>query len=288
MATALFINGVYEEILADIEQSQRSHPGKTYYLQPYTSRPITHLVKAKPTPENPVMLYVSLSDSLDRVSYSARIVGWQDKREIQQGSAAFLQIDQEIRKFQPSEKDGLYLKGPNGNQCVNLISVVDLKRFEIPFEVSRLIKTSDGMPRKARTQPGGWSYVQELPITAPAPILWEDLEANLQAEVQKSLQDGAEARKQRLANAPKKPERIQVISSAYRRNPDVIADVLSRAKGTCEACLCSAPFFRARDGEPYLEVHHRIMLSAGGEDTTDNAVALCPNCHRKDHFGKKT
>jgi 5-methylcytosine-specific restriction protein A len=32
-------------------------------------------------------------------------------------------------------------------------------------------------------------------------------------------------------------------------------------------------------------VHHRIPLAKGGEDSVDNAVAVCPNCHRKGHYG---
>jgi 5-methylcytosine-specific restriction protein A len=30
-------------------------------------------------------------------------------------------------------------------------------------------------------------------------------------------------------------------------------------------------------------MHHVTPLSGGGEDTTGNTVALCPNCHRKMH-----
>jgi len=109
---------------------------------------------------------------------------------------------------------------------------------------------------------------------------------DLARRVAKSLKDSSALRQQRLANAPKLPEAIQVVSRAYRRNPDVIAEVLSRAKGKCEECHSLAPFPRASDGSPYLEVHHRIMLSHGGEDTVENAFALCPNCHRKLHFGR--
>jgi 5-methylcytosine-specific restriction protein A len=32
-------------------------------------------------------------------------------------------------------------------------------------------------------------------------------------------------------------------------------------------------------------VHHLIRLADGGDDTVDNAVAACPNCHRQRHFG---
>ncbi|MFL9918022.1 HNH endonuclease signature motif containing protein [Paraburkholderia fungorum] len=61
-------------------------------------------------------------------------------------------------------------------------------------------------------------------------------------------------------------------------------EVLLRADGTCEGCGQSAPFQRA-DGTPYLEVHHRRRLADGGEDTVENAIALCPNCHRERHCG---
>lgn len=32
-----------------------------------------------------------------------------------------------------------------------------------------------------------------------------------------------------------------------------------------------------------MEEHHVIRLADGGSDSIDNAVALCPNCHRKIH-----
>lgn len=35
--------------------------------------------------------------------------------------------------------------------------------------------------------------------------------------------------------------------------------------------------------KPYLESHHIIWLAAGGADSVDNTIALCPNCHRKMH-----
>jgi hypothetical protein len=91
-------------------------------------------------------------------------------------------------------------------------------------------------------------------------------------------------RLQRLAGANKKPQLVKVYSMQYKRNGDVINEVLDRANGNCEYCKKPAPFLRT-DGSPYLEVHHIIPLSKGGDDTVENAVALCPNCHRKAHFG---
>jgi predicted HNH restriction endonuclease len=131
------------------------------------------------------------------------------------------------------------------------------------------------------------SLVRKLPdwIGSTSAYIREDIEATLVTKVAKSSLSDPEARRQRLEAAPKMPEVIQVVSRAFRRNADVIAAVLERAKGVCEECHRAAPFLRASNQEPYLEVHHRKMLSDGGEDTDANAMALCPNCHRRCHFG---
>lgn len=92
-------------------------------------------------------------------------------------------------------------------------------------------------------------------------------------------------RLERLKKASKKPRKINIISPNYERNPDVIVEVLNRANGFCERCKNQAPFIRKSDNTSYLEVHHIIPLSKDGEDTVENAVALCPNCHRELHFG---
>lgn len=110
-------------------------------------------------------------------------------------------------------------------------------------------------------------------------------ESVLLAAVQKSMSDGAAARAARLAVAPKVPEKYQQTTTAFKRNPDVIAEVLVRAAGVCEACQKPAPFLRTTDKTPYLEVHHKVSLAADGFDTVDNAIAVCPNCHRKAHHG---
>jgi 5-methylcytosine-specific restriction enzyme A len=112
----------------------------------------------------------------------------------------------------------------------------------------------------------------------------ETVVENLDAAVQKSLKSSADERRGRLANANRQPEQVVVLTRAFRRNPDVIAEVLLRAAGTCEGRGQSAPFLRS-DGRPYLEVHHRQRLADGGDDSIENAMALCPNCHRERHSG---
>ena len=113
----------------------------------------------------------------------------------------------------------------------------------------------------------------------------EVLTDELQEQAARALSDSPERRRQRLEAAPKKPSVIQITRAEFRRNGDVVAEVMLRANSVCEACGRNAPFIRTSDGTPYLEVHHVIPLADGGEDTIENALALCPNCHREKHFG---
>lgn len=78
------------------------------------------------------------------------------------------------------------------------------------------------------------------------------------------------------------PVMVSTIATSYVRDPAVKAWVLQAANGRCEGCDSQAPFV-GNDGLPYLEVHHVMPLASHGSDTTTNAVALCPNCHRRCH-----
>jgi 5-methylcytosine-specific restriction protein A len=80
------------------------------------------------------------------------------------------------------------------------------------------------------------------------------------------------------------PTSATVEVTQYQRDVQVKAWVLKHANGICECCRNHAPFKRV-DGRPFLEVHHLHHLADGGSDTTTNAVALCPNCHRQLHYG---
>lgn len=75
-----------------------------------------------------------------------------------------------------------------------------------------------------------------------------------------------------------KPLRLQ--KSSNRPDPRVRVSVMRRASGKCELCGRAAPFL-TREGQPYLEIHYIVPLTLGGKDVLANAVALCPNCHRK-------
>ncbi|MGE8187744.1 HNH endonuclease [Pseudomonas sp. NPDC086278] len=94
----------------------------------------------------------------------------------------------------------------------------------------------------------------------------------------------AKLERQPLKDEPKgieRPEQTQSSGKSYVRDPEVRAWVRQQANGRCEGCGEPAPF--EKDGRPFLEVHHVKHLAQEGSDRPSNAVALCPNCHRRCH-----
>ncbi len=81
------------------------------------------------------------------------------------------------------------------------------------------------------------------------------------------------------------PRKTEITTSIYIRNPYVVEQAKRIANGICQDCGNFSPFIAKATDEPFLEVHHIIPLSRGGKDAIENVIALCPNCHRKRHYG---
>jgi len=289
MNQALYINGVFEEVLEEILKAQSNEKELICTLQPYSGR-VIKLLEGNDFNQNPsILYYISTTTDLKHVSYVAEIVGWENKRNLESNPKKLKQLNEQIGKNQPIQGEVYFHSDEEKTkECVNLIELKNLRKLVLPFQVGNLIKVSDGTPYKPRTQAGGWSPVHEVSLElmeATASSLEETVKKELAEKVTKSLSDSSEERRKRLKEANKKPKIIQIVSKGYKRNPDVIAEVLLKAKGICEQCNSEAPFIRRKDNSPYLEVHHKQTLANGGEDTVENSEALCPNCHRKAHFG---
>lgn len=110
---------------------------------------------------------------------------------------------------------------------------------------------------------------------------------NPESDSFRSAVEKAKATPKERPQGNKKPKKHSITSEQYERDPKVVAHAEDRANGICELCGKPAPFVTAK-GRPFLEVHHIIPLSEGGEDTTENVAALCPNCHRMCHYGTNT
>ena len=80
MCFAVFLNGVYEDVLEEAREAQTKTPGLICYLQPYSSRRIIRLEQEQPTTEQPITIYFSTTGQLDKVAYVANIVSWERKQ----------------------------------------------------------------------------------------------------------------------------------------------------------------------------------------------------------------
>jgi hypothetical protein len=281
-ASSLFLNGVYESVLEEILKSQQAEQGEVFYLQPYSGKIITLLRDKSPSVASTLPLYMSITTNLKQICYVADIVGWANKLDMK--PIYKKQIEKRLNLCQPGE-NGLFNKGEG--TCINLISIINLKKLEIPLPVSLAIK-KDGTPYKGRTMSGGWSYVRPIDFSTIKVFATEkEFIAEFHRQIEHSYSDSDAARLERLRKAPKEPEKTTLLTTGFKRNPDVVAQVLHQAKGICQLCHKEAPFFRLFDGTPYLEVHHWKPLADGGEDSLENAEALCPNCHKEAHFGQR-
>lgn len=91
---------------------------------------------------------------------------------------------------------------------------------------------------------------------------------------------------ERARRAKGQPARRIVQRDDFVRNPYVVQAAILRSGGKCEMPGCNCALFERDNGMPYLEVHHITPLAERGDDTLENAAALCPHCHRRLHFGK--
>jgi 5-methylcytosine-specific restriction protein A len=119
-------------------------------------------------------------------------------------------------------------------------------------------------------------------LSAPSTLTPEDFAPTADEETLE--QRAAKLERQPLQDEPKgieRPEQTLSSGRSFVRDPEVRAWVRKQANGRCEGCGEPAPF--EKDGKPFLEVHHVKHLAQDGSDRPSNAVALCPNCHRRCH-----
>lgn len=173
-------------------------------------------------------------------------------------------------------------KRPDGYKAPRHWYVLDKVGVAYPAKAIYALATND-RPANFNTRDARLALAElEYSLINMAEILNSD---DFDQRVNASRNIGSQQREARLENADKIPQVRYVLVKQYVRNPDVVAAVLERAAGHCEKCNAVAPFNRKIDNTPYLEVHHKIQLSKGGEDTVSNAIGLCPNCHRRMHCG---
>lgn len=127
------------------------------------------------------------------------------------------------------------------------------------------------------------------PIDEQSDVLpTEDLEPDFLSEVYEESAWGLPADELRSLALSRTSATVHTTSGSraiYHRSNLVRVYVLSRAGRVCEGCKADAPF-ATPGGFPYLEPHHAVGLAKGGPDDPRNVIALCPNCHRRVHYGR--
>ena len=134
-------------------------PDQIMFLQPYSSETIIHLRDDRPTADDPMRLFLSITTDLPTVHYVAEIVGWDDKRTLSEEKRNVL--NRLIWTLQPDEEDLNDASRVEGKPSVNLLHIRRLHNITTTFSVTELTKTSDNMPVSPdRKTAGGWGYVR--------------------------------------------------------------------------------------------------------------------------------
>jgi 5-methylcytosine-specific restriction endonuclease McrA len=86
-----------------------------------------------------------------------------------------------------------------------------------------------------------------------------------------------------------KPEKIIGDRVSFKRNPEKAKKSIVLANYKCDLDQSHVSFI-SKNGKPYMEAHHLVPLSTqdyfdNSLDVDANIVCLCPNCHRKLHYG---
>lgn len=151
-----------------------------------------------------------------------------------------------------------------------------VKLINKPYQEDQLDR--DGKLRKV------WIFPLML-VDKQKPISQSKLAENLEKKIKKnkSLSAGELLERIQSKKGSRKPGKRPTRSNSYQRDEYVILYSLLRAQGICELCEKPAPFLKS-DGQGFLEVHHIQHLANDGDDSIENTVALCPNCHRKMHI----
>ena len=113
--------------------------------------------------------------------------------------------------------------------------------------------------------------------------LRRDSTSEVDAETAEVLKSSEEPAFVDQFDVPEPPEKRDSAGSVYPRSQEVREAVLRRAGGVCECC--GQPGFKMENGVVFHETHHVVPLSEKGPDVEWNVVALCPNDHRRAHYG---
>ena len=175
------------------------------------------------------------------------------------GAATAKQVDDYLRKLFPHYKDDTWLNlivnTVNFNRSYWSFNKTARRTDDVTHrhhEYDRLFKRGNIFEIYQPSIHGVWELYQDQ----QGQWCYRKVKSEFEKAVDAASQLSPSERKEILVTESKTPELIVVTTRVYKRSPCV-----------------------------FLEVHHIKWLSNGGEDSVENALALCPNCHRQAHYG---
>jgi 5-methylcytosine-specific restriction protein A len=128
-----------------------------------------------------------------------------------------------------------------------------------------------------------WIFPLKLVDREAPTLLSEDIYENINQQRERFANRlSSEELKERAGRAKEVPGERNISAKRFERDPYVAEWAKRKANGICQLCNSPAPFITIQ-GDPFLETHHITPLGQNGQDSIENTVALCPNCHRKMH-----
>jgi 5-methylcytosine-specific restriction enzyme A len=175
-------------------------------------------------------------------------------------------------------------RSPKTDIAVHLVEAMEPQRYTYAGEVELAgVPYAEEQLDDKKQARKVWMFPVKLKTGGAIPILThEQARAIEQSQARQARKLTMKELEARAKKAKKTPAVRTAQTSSYVRDAAVAEYARRFAKGICDLCEMPAPF-QNKQNEAYLECHHIVWLAKGGDDTIENTVALCPNCHRKMH-----
>lgn len=174
------------------------------------------------------------------------------------------------------------------------VSVLNIESIDTVENIERLINTSNFSRFNQETNrfySATFAAFKRYINT----IVKEEIEEKIDQDLNNNLQQRQlNLNEKKLVNKPTKKKKKQYIKGilTYPRNELEMLKAKINSNWQCEISSSHKTFINAQLNKPFVEGHHLIPMHVQDEfdntiDFADNIVTLCPNCHRKIHYGLK-